>query len=187
MENGATYYHYKDEIFRSESGDVIAFKTNKKQSPKYVLIGERAFLKMKGLDHEYLHLGLFCLISLMSLVTIIYYVLKRKEKASKEETKLRKIAFYLASTIVVFFLLLFILLDIIDVTTHYKVPLSLNFALLLPHVSALLALIFPYYVFKFIKSEKQISIKNIYAVFFMLLMLSHIWFFNYWEFLFYNI
>ncbi len=187
LENGATYYHYKDEIFRSESGDVIAFKTNKKQSPKYVLIGERAFLKMKALDHEYLHLGLFCLISLMSLVTIIYYVLKKKEKASKEETKLRKIAFYLASTIVVFFLLLFILLDIIDVTTHYKVPLSLNFALLLPHVSALLALIFPYYVFKFIKNEKQISIKNIYAVFFMLLMLSHIWFFNYWEFLFYNI
>ena len=187
LDNGNTYFHYKDEIFRSETGDIIAFKSSVNNQPKYMLIGEIAYLKMEGIDHEYLHLGLFILLSLTSIITILWYFKNRKFVVSKEEMKLRKMAFYLASTILLFFLLLFILLDIVNVTTHYKIPVSLNITLLLPHISVLLAFIFPYYVFKFIRKEKEINIKQVVIMSFMILMLAHIWYFNYWEFLCYNI
>ena len=182
-----TYYHYKDDIFQNTEGDLLAFKNDENGVPKYLLRDERAYLKMKTLDNEFLHLSTFFLLLLSSIFMIIRYFIKRKQGLIPERRKFLKVSYILSSIIVVFFLLIFILLDVIDITTHYSIPLSLKLTLVLPHISVLLALVLPYFLYKYLQKEGKISLKNIFAVLFVLLMLIHVWYFDYWKFLFYNV
>ena len=182
--NRDSYTYIGDHTFISDDKSQIFFKKNS----EYLIMGEDAYQRLGWYENSIIQaLSFLLLMGISMLILIIQLIRKFRNKSKIQNSSIRKFGKLSISIsgIVVFFVVSFILiLNFLSVS--YNIPAILKIILIFPHLSALLSLSLPFFLYKVIRDTELSKFKKVLASAYTVFMLYHIYFAFHWNILFYK-